>query len=570
MLADAVHARSFHFGINAYGHLFFDLALLPLWLRRGPIGDHTIILTLRLVSWTFALATLVMLFGATRRFCGLLSAAIATALLALTPVFVRWSVISHPDMVQLFFITVCLYAIGRRLDRGAWGWTVAAAAAAGLAFASKYAGLFILPIVWGAEFVAPIAGPRVSDRAVAASRAVAGALAPALVVAGVLLSPAFVAAHLTVDGSIAPELVGRVEHLIQQLRLLLVRGGMALGALVAWWRPIERSARLRWMAVMLVTTSVVFVAVFTTVSPDSWRGFAFAKGLITEASFAELNDPEPTEWFRVLVGPYVLSRLLFIFVVAGAVAAVWRLRDSSQLMFEKVCLAWVLLFGAVVVLGMRQRPPHYLLPLLPAMLVLAVTGGRAVLAWAAARVPMSARLAGGLLAVAVVFELSHDAGRTLRMRREVLNEMETSAAVQVGGMLQCRVVPAATDSVRLLFVRAADVSARGADVGRDARPAAASDAGRRHHHSTDRESVPVGRSVHLLPGVEARSDAVPSRGDARRRPRVRAARIAERLERRRRRIRHRPVERVPMKMATACLEPGAVGVGPATYAVSRV
>jgi hypothetical protein len=198
------------------------------------------------------------------------------------------------------------------------------------------------------------------------------------------------------------------------------------------------------MAVMLVTTSVVFVAVFTTVSPDSWRGFAFAKGLIAEASFAELNDPEPTEWFRVLVGPYVLSRLLFIFVVAGAVAAVWRLRDSSQLMFEKVCLAWVLLFSAVVVAGARQRPAYYLLPILPALLVLAVTGGRAVLAWAAARVPMSARLAGGLLAVAVVFELSHDAGRTLRMRREVLTEMETSAAVQVGGMLQCRVVPAAT------------------------------------------------------------------------------------------------------------------------------
>jgi hypothetical protein len=140
----------------------------------------------------------------------------------------------------------------------------------------------------------------------------------------------------------------------------------------------------------------------------------------------------------------MLSRLLFIFVVAGAVAAVWRLRDSSQLMFEKVCLAWVLLFSAVVMAGARQRPAYYLLPILPALLVLAVTGGRAVLAWAAARVPMSARLAGALLAVAVVFELSHDAGRTLRMRREVLTEMKTSAAVQVGGMLQCRVAPVAT------------------------------------------------------------------------------------------------------------------------------
>ena len=134
----------------SYGGLFYyvPLAALKVWGGLGgTVSDRVVIVAIRAVCaiagmgciWlTFRIGCLV--FG---RFAGVTGA----ILLMVTPTFLRWSVESHPDLPQVFWVLLALYGCCRLCEGFSRKWVALAATSAGLAFGTKYSGIFLLPII---------------------------------------------------------------------------------------------------------------------------------------------------------------------------------------------------------------------------------------------------------------------------------------------------------------------------------------------------------------------------------------------------------------------------------------
>ena len=136
---------------SVYGQFFFNIILFPLYVlqRFSPINDQLIILALRYVSTVSAALTVILTFGLARRYFGRLVAWMSSLLLMVVPfIFNFWSVTSHPDALQMFTVTGSLFAGSEYLLSKKKRWLIISAAFAGFAFSTKYAGLFLLPVIW--------------------------------------------------------------------------------------------------------------------------------------------------------------------------------------------------------------------------------------------------------------------------------------------------------------------------------------------------------------------------------------------------------------------------------------
>ncbi len=419
-----------------YGYVFFNIVEGTL-LLKPPVSEQQIVLALRTVEWAFALGTLVIVFMATLR-ASALAAVLTTALLASLPIFARWSAISHPDLVQLFFIWVALYASARRLAPGGRRvWTLVAAVAAGVAFGAKFAGMFLLPIIWAADAIAEPHAAH-SDRVTRLTRAAVVAGSVVALALGAALSPAFVAAHLTRDGSIQ---LAQTAHVIQLGRVALLASGvtgLVIGGLGAIWRRLDA-----W-AVLVVSTLAVFLVAFTLTSPQAWFGLHFIRELLREASLPAADQAGPQPWLSLLVATDMFTPGVVVFALAGALWLAWHARElRTRFAPEAVHAAWVLLFGASVAMSLRShdRPSYYLLPIIPSMLFLAARGWE--LSWNALRRRSSAiaGLAAFALVAAAAAELTYDTLRMASLRREVLAREADSLPVQLGNRLACYLSP---------------------------------------------------------------------------------------------------------------------------------
>jgi 4-amino-4-deoxy-L-arabinose transferase-like glycosyltransferase len=132
----------------AYGALYHELATLALvpfaWL---DIGDRAVLLGLRAVSLAAGAATILLTYRLGARLSGPWTGVLAAALLACSAEMARWSITAHPDTLQLALIAGGLLAVVAVRDRASPGRVTVAALLAGLAFGTKYGGLFLLPLI---------------------------------------------------------------------------------------------------------------------------------------------------------------------------------------------------------------------------------------------------------------------------------------------------------------------------------------------------------------------------------------------------------------------------------------
>ncbi len=135
-----------------YGGLYYYLpvAFLKLYGILGEVTDRVVIMVLRGFGAISGVGCLWMVYRIGSVTFGQVAGLIGTFILLVTPVFLRWSVEAHPDLPQLFWILCALYA-GCRICEGIRPkWIVLASLFSGLAFGTKYAGIFLLPAVYAA------------------------------------------------------------------------------------------------------------------------------------------------------------------------------------------------------------------------------------------------------------------------------------------------------------------------------------------------------------------------------------------------------------------------------------
>jgi len=132
-----------------YGGIFYYVPLLFLnvWGLFGKVTDELILVVTRSFGALSGGGCLWMTWRIGRLVFNRTWSWIASFLFLLSPVFLRWSIESHPDLPQLFFLLCGLYyglvLCGGYETRA----LVLSSVFAGLAFGTKYSGVFLLPVI---------------------------------------------------------------------------------------------------------------------------------------------------------------------------------------------------------------------------------------------------------------------------------------------------------------------------------------------------------------------------------------------------------------------------------------
>ena len=442
LVGRALEDGRFAFTYGTYPHLFFNTALVPLKVIAvaRPVTERDIAVALRSVCLGFAAATILLIFLWARQVYGRAAAWLSMGILMVNPMYYAWAVYAHPDVVQLFFLMFALYLLVQFVNRPSTARLLATSVVAGLAFATKYGGLPLLPLIWAAIVYTVHANRRPMPTIGAWPMRMATALiAVALIVGAMWLEAGWLAAHVTEDGQLdlpAPErTIGFLRHLTQSV-------GVGIGALALFTRPwtaLQRSDRLRRVVQEIVSSVVAFVAAFTIVSPYSWARLAFIKGLVYHTVHGGLVEPVTSaNW-----AAFITAEMGAWTVATAALTAVWVIvslkRPGVTTVSDVVLVTWTALFFVVLFLPVHGVARHYVLPLIPPMILLACRGLTGVAAVVGQKLPSSAarRVAAAVAVAALIVLEAPLAVRLAAERKATLARVETSDAVWVGRWLQC-------------------------------------------------------------------------------------------------------------------------------------
>ncbi len=390
LVRQALDSGNWHLEFSNYGHLYFNLCLLILSLLKlvTPVSDTLIIVILRAVPLLAAASIIGFTEQFARRTWNRSTALLSAAILALVPPhFFRFAVMSHPDLIQSLFLLLAVWSL-IRFCHGEFSGLWLTALFSGLAFASKYGGLFMLALTMGITLLYLLRPPENVKIPEAFSvkrtlpRILWIAVSLGFVFTGLLLTPGTLGGLLSTDGHIDnPVLV----NLLPLVRLLTSGFGiwMLLFIILELRLPASRLKDVingvnLWVRLMIPVT-VLFFAAFALTSPASLTGFNFVTGILYESHHTAtghifIERPSPLIWLGYLANPeFYFGLPLTLVLAAGLIGrAVRTLKKKSPLFStENILWIWVLFYLLFLMFRIQMARPRYLLTILPCLSILA-------------------------------------------------------------------------------------------------------------------------------------------------------------------------------------------------------
>jgi hypothetical protein len=389
----ALNADTLRIRRPGQGLLYANLALAPLFVARHitSVSQQAIIIVLRLWSVLFAAATVILAFIFSLRYFGRAAAWLAALfLLTMSFEFIRMSVVAHSDTAQVFFMLLALYFCCRFAETGKAQQLALASAAAGFAFASKFAGIFLLPIL------AVVVLLRAANAGRLPGTSVMNAPHPRLK----LFLPIMVGmACLALAVLASPEMARRFYKGYKSIGLstwLLVWATarftmfmLGCGSILVYVLRPTRAWLLRhdrlldiWAALAL-SGAAFGLAVFLSTPlafGDLITGFSVESAHVTVGhGFAA--DDVGVFWLKALVQPGVLSPSISILCLLAIGALLYRVatRGTSELLTpESILVGWIVSYLLLLFIRIRYYDSHFLLPVIPSMIILSVATLRRV------------------------------------------------------------------------------------------------------------------------------------------------------------------------------------------------
>lgn len=367
---------------SVYGHFYFNLVLFPLFIlqRFTPVSDQLLVLVLRYVSTLSSILTVIMTFGLAKRYFGSLVAWISSMYLMIVPyIFNYWSVTSHPDTLQMFAIVGGVFGCCEYLLSNKKIWLIVAAFFAGLAFSTKYAGIFLLPIIW-------------------------------LLCLGVFVEPI---TKLKRD-------FFRLPKLLPALRLVFITGvsfliafALASPCLMLDWKFIPGLIR-----VVEVTSS----------------GYLYQINHRRVEWFGVLSSTS-------LVG--VFNSIILAFALAWFLVKTWKTKGGELQSYKGLLWAWVLFYFAVAFFSANVREDRYLLVIIPFIFILLSDFFANVLDYVGRRFPGKAEfyLVAGVIVVFCVSELWGGYMRQMGLIETRRTREDNNPVIEAGKWLEANYQP---------------------------------------------------------------------------------------------------------------------------------
>lgn len=454
MLKEAISQRTLKLEFKDYGHLEFNVALLPLLLLSyfTKVSEQQIIVVLRLVPTVFAIATIAITFLLTQRYFGRLAAWLATSLLSIVPLnFLHWSVTSHPDIPQVFFLVLGVYFCCRLVEEEHSMWLIWASASAGLAQACKYSGIFLLPVVWMVGVTQTISrsySGQIKSRPVRftmVARYVTALIGIISVIIGVTFTPDFVARYLVVNGSLKVPPYIPILNSMRIIAIFVGCGLMLLAILRSIWATIERTPKLANSLNKVFLSLAAFSVAFFLSSPFSFVRLQFLQGMISKSRHVAFGKGFEASsngllWFHVLLGPQLLDKLILSLVVISLILSIYHISRGGRgrlLSPEGVMWAWVILYMGFLILRVKTRNPRDLLPVIPFLIILSAQPVNQAIEYATSKLStkLVAVLAVVILLVIGGLELPKSLSRIFEYRQSTISREQTSTSVKAGQWL---------------------------------------------------------------------------------------------------------------------------------------
>ncbi len=149
--------RRYREGNYDYGMTYYWPILFGIWLYRilttNPLSGQLIITTARLWSVVAGIISAWFLYLLAKELYDYKVGLLACVLLLSTPEFLVWSTMAHPDIPQILLMEICILYCVFMVKNYQRKHVIWAAAAAGLAFGTKYSGLMLIPIIWLAQII---------------------------------------------------------------------------------------------------------------------------------------------------------------------------------------------------------------------------------------------------------------------------------------------------------------------------------------------------------------------------------------------------------------------------------
>ncbi|MGA1200073.1 MAG: ArnT family glycosyltransferase, partial [Candidatus Latescibacterota bacterium] len=132
-----------------YGGVFYliPVGMLHVWSIFFDGSEQAAVIAVRLYCSLAGVGCLWLTYLLGRLIFQGMVGVLAAYMLGLNPTFLRWAIESHPDLPQLFFLLISLFFICRYVHRPILKNLIWASLGAGLAFATKYAGIFLMPVL---------------------------------------------------------------------------------------------------------------------------------------------------------------------------------------------------------------------------------------------------------------------------------------------------------------------------------------------------------------------------------------------------------------------------------------
>jgi 4-amino-4-deoxy-L-arabinose transferase-like glycosyltransferase len=347
-----------------YGGLFFYLPMVVLNLIAVfvPVTEQVVVLTLRGVCTVSGLGCLWMTYRVGRSVFGAGTGVAGAFLLLVSPTFIRWTVEAHPDLPQLFWILCALYSCTHLARAFSLKHTILSSLFAGLAFATKLSGGFLLPILG--------------------------------------------------------------------LAVLLPRGGR-----LDLWAAASRLRDRRYL-LALAAIPAVFLLTFSLTNPFAvLRLQAFVDSVVSlkkTLAFGQTFREAGEAWLwlgmmvSVMGAVNAAGGLGKVLLLVKTSATDRGLRADSGLL-----VLWILLYLSYLMLQVDLRRSRYLLPILPAALLLSAACYREVAQWLSRRLPQ-ARLAIVVLPILLIIASWSSVITSMDMFRAKQTRVEKNPGLALG------------------------------------------------------------------------------------------------------------------------------------------
>ncbi len=385
LILGALDSHSFEIGYEYYGYLYFNICLIILKGMQlfAPLTDQLVIIVMRLVTAFFGLGTVFMTYKLARDFLGQITANLAALLLAFVPLlFLTYSVMAYPDIPQLLFLVMGLYACCRYMRDKKQGWMIAASLAAGFAFACKYGGVFLLPVIAGTGIALAIREHTDESPSPGSIKGRVSVILMLSVVTAIFANPELIRPYLSgkfiVRNTETPALFTSLN--ILRYISIPVALWMVVLLILPQKSPVRsfRALTVKVLSAMYIP-AYIFLAAFYAGSPLSFKDLAFVNGLIAGSEHLTFghwfrDEADHFSWTGLLAGKELLSYLL---ITLAALAVIWLKVNKPDKAFAARNGVIILLYCFCgLYLGylwwrIQAGFPHYLLLILPPVLILA-------------------------------------------------------------------------------------------------------------------------------------------------------------------------------------------------------